>query len=93
MLAGEDFSRGQLARFLPIALVGTVVWLWSWNAIGARYRQAPAEEASATTRRASLLLVLAGGILAGIASLGVILYRLFGSVFGIDAPSRRAARS
>jgi hypothetical protein len=87
VLAGEDFSRRQLAQFLPIALFGTAVWLWSWNSVGARYRQAPAEEASATTRRVSLLLVLAGGILAGIASLGVILYRLFGSVFGIEAPA------
>jgi hypothetical protein len=35
-------------------------------------------------RRAVLLIVLAASILAGVAALGVILYRLFGALFGVD---------
>ncbi len=86
VLTGDEWRR-ELAQFLPLAVVGATIWLWSWTAIRARYARSPIEEAASTTRRTTLLLALAGGVLAGIASTGVILYRLFGSIFGIEAPA------
>ena len=59
-------------------------WAWRWRGAAARWAVDPIGEATSTTRRAAVLLALAGGVLAGIASLGFILYRAFGSVFGVS---------
>ena len=86
LLSGDGWQR-EIAQFLPIALIGVAVWAWNWRSVGTRAAVDPAGEAASTTRRAALLLVLAASVLAGIISAGTILYRLFGSLFGIDQPT------
>jgi hypothetical protein len=84
VLTDGDVWQRQLAQFVPIALFGSALWLWNWTAIGTRYALNSSVEAAATSRRTALLLVLGGSVLAGIASLGLVLYRLFGTIFGIQ---------
>lgn len=79
---GGDLLPVELAANLPMALFGTALWIWSWGAASSRHAAAPADEALSTSRRAALLIVLAGSVLGGIASLGVIMYRFFGAAFG-----------
>lgn len=83
-LVGGDTWRQQLSDFVPAALLGTGLWLWQWSRVRNRYAAAPAVEAAAATRRATLLLVLAVAVLIAVASLGVVLYRVFGTLFGIE---------
>jgi len=82
-LGGGDLLPIELAANLPMALFGAALWIWSWGAASRRHAAAPADEAASTSRRAALLIVLAASVLAGIASLGVILYRVFGAAFGL----------
>jgi hypothetical protein len=84
VLAGGGGLRHELAVFLPYAVLGIALWAWRWRDAAARRAVDPTGEATSTTRRAAVLLALAGGVLAGIASLGFILYRAFGSVFGVS---------
>jgi len=79
---GGDLLPIELAANLPMAAFGTALWIWSWGAATRRHASAPSEEAVSTSRRAALLIVLAVSVLAGIASLGIILYRAFGAVIG-----------
>jgi hypothetical protein len=74
-----------------MALFGAALWIWSWGAASRRHAAAPADEAASTSRRAALLIVLAVSVLAGIASLGVILYRVFGAAFGLAMSGDAAA--
>ncbi len=87
---GDDLGR-QLAQFLPYALIGILVWLWRWREAAARRAADAVGEATSATRRAALLLGLGAGVLAGIASLGFILYRAFGSVFGVSLSANALA--
>lgn len=83
-LSGGDVWRRELADWIPLALIGIAVWIWRWRRVGDRWAVDPVGEAVSTTRRAMLLIALAAGVLAGIAAAGLILYRLFGSIFGIS---------
>jgi hypothetical protein len=83
-LVGDGFWQRELAQSVPAAVLGSAVWIWSWSAVSRRYAQDPMVEAASATRRTSLLLVLGLSVLVGIASLGLILYRLFGTLFGVD---------
>lgn len=83
-LVGDVFSQRELAQFVPFAVLGSAVWIWNWSAVGRQYAEDPAIEAASAMRRTSLLLVLGASVLSGIASLGLILYRLFGTLFGVD---------
>jgi hypothetical protein len=91
LVSGAEAGERAVAEFLPYAAIGIAVWLWHWSRVTAAVRAAPAAEAASTIRRAALLLAMAAGILAGVASLGVILYRMFGTLFGLDAPGDVAA--
>lgn len=84
VLAGADVARTELARYVPLALLGVAAWLWAWRRVMLRGAVDPLGEATSTTRRASLLIVLAAAVLAGVVSAALILYRLFGSVFGVE---------
>lgn len=84
VLFGGDTMRRELAQFGPIAVVGFGVWAWQWRGVNVRWAVDPAGEAVSTTRRGMLLIVLALSVLAAIVSAGFILYRAFGSVFGIS---------
>ncbi|MEP7082095.1 MAG: DUF5671 domain-containing protein [Chloroflexota bacterium] len=88
---GGDLLPIELAANLPMALFGAALWIWSWGAASRRHALAPADEAASTSRRAALLIVLAVSVLAGIASLGVILYRVFGAAFGLAMQGDAAA--
>lgn len=90
-LSGGDFAQRDLARWAPMALVGTAVWIVAWRGVELRRGIDVAAEASSTVRRALLLIVLAGSILAGIGAAGLILYRLFGAVVGISQSGDPAA--
>ena len=83
VISGDGDLRPELARFLPYAVLGVALWAWRWRDADRRWAADPVGEATSTTRRSALLLALAAGVLAGIASLGFILYRAFGSVFGV----------
>ncbi len=73
----------ELAQFVPFALLGTALWSWQWFRIEARYAADPEHEAASTMRRTVLLIVLAATIVGAISSVGLILYRVFGSLFGV----------
>lgn len=82
-LGDDNLWRRQLAQFAPYAAIGWVAWIWRWAAIVRRTAEDPAAEAASTTRRATLLIALAVSVLAGIGAAGVILYRVFGTLFGV----------
>jgi hypothetical protein len=82
-LGAGDTLLYRLADYAPIAILGWGAWFWRWISITRRATADRAAEAASTTRRATLLIVLALSILAGIGAGGVILYRLFGSLFGV----------
>lgn len=84
--AGGDVWRRELAGFLPFAVFGSALWLWQWSRVTRDWSLDPVEEAASTVRRAALLIVLAVSILSGIVALGIILYRVFGTLFGLDVP-------
>lgn len=91
VLSGGSSSEQVFAEYATYALLGGGLWLWHWTGISRAAAAAPAGEAASTIRRAFLLVTLAVSILAGVASLGVILYRLFGTLFGLDVPASVAA--
>jgi hypothetical protein len=76
--------RGELSSFVPIALLGSAVWLWWWRRIQARQRADAAAEADSTVRRSYLLIILAASVIASLSSAALILYRLFGSILGAN---------
>jgi len=72
----------ELARWLPMAVAGLAVWAWHWSRVLARHRSDPDGEAASTIRRAFLYLTLGVGVVVGLASATLILYRLVGSILG-----------
>jgi hypothetical protein len=80
---GQDWAGHAVADNLPIAILGIVTWLWAWRGATTRVASDPTGEASSTIRRATLLIALAGSVLAGIGGAAVVLYRLFGGLFGV----------
>jgi hypothetical protein len=85
VVIGGQLAQDIVADFVPIGLLGIGVWLWQWSRVTRSRRSDPTGEGASTIRRGALLLVLAVSVLAGVAALGTILYRLFGALFGIDA--------
>ena len=81
--AADGFWHLELATFVPFAVLGTAMWLWAWSRAQVHYAAEPLREAGSVVRRAYLLLALAASILTGVASLGVVLYRLFGTILGV----------
>ena len=72
----------ELALDLPLAVLGGAVWILAWVPMERRRQAFPRAEAASTVRRAGLLIVLAVAVIAGLSSLALILYRLFGFVLG-----------
>lgn len=75
--------RFQLSQWLPIAVLGLAVWVWSWRRVVARRRADPPGESNSTIRRTFLYLTLGVALVAALAAAVVILYRFVGLV--IDA--------
>ena len=82
LVAGDAWRR-ELSQFAPFAVLGIVAWIWRWREAALRLAVDPIGEASSTTRWATLLIILAVSIGAGVISIGFILYRIFGTVFGL----------
>lgn len=82
-LVAGDVWRRELSQFAPFAVLGVAAWIWRWREAISRWAVDPIGEASSTTRWATLLIILAVSIGAGVISIGFILYRLFGSIFGL----------
>jgi hypothetical protein len=82
--AHPEFSSpvSELALDLPLAILGAAVWIWAWAPMERRHQVFPKAEAASTVRRAGLLVVLAVAVIAGLSSLALILYRLFGFLLG-----------
>jgi len=82
--AHPEFSSpvSELALDLPLAILGGAVWIWAWVPMERRRQAFPRAEAASTVRRAGLLIVLAVAVIAGLSSLALILYRLFGFLLG-----------
>ena len=83
LVAGDAWRR-ELSQFVPFAVLGAAAWIWQWGRATSRWALDPIGEASSTTRWTTLLIILAVSIGAGVISLGFILYRLFGSIFGLS---------
>jgi len=80
----DGFWRVELATFVPYAIGGLVAWGWKWWQASARRAADALTEAGSMVRRSFLLIVLAGSVIAGLGSLAVVLYRLFGSLLGAN---------
>jgi hypothetical protein len=95
VLGGNRFDaqlwRGQLADFLAVGFVGAVLWLWNWASLQSRRTADPEGEARSTVRRAYLLFVVAGALLASLGSLALLLYRLLNAILGVDQFSNVAS--
>jgi hypothetical protein len=74
----------ELARWLPMAVVGLAIWAWHWSGVLARRRRDPEGEANSTIRRGFLYLTLGVGVVVALASATLTLYRLVGMVLGAD---------
>jgi len=81
---GDAWAAHAAADTLPIAVLGVATWLWAWRRVAGRVETDSVREASSTIRRATLLIALAGSVLAGIGAAALVLYRLFGGLFGIQ---------
>lgn len=77
--------KGEMATWLPQAVLGIAVWGWSWRRVVRRARRAPEAEASSTIRRAHLLLAVALATIASVAGATVIVYRLVSSSLGVGS--------
>ncbi|MDP9250169.1 MAG: DUF5671 domain-containing protein, partial [Chloroflexota bacterium] len=82
--AADGLWRAELATFVPYAVIGSAVWLWKWSGAIKRFATEPQGEAGSIVRRTYLLIALAASVIASIGSLGVILYRLFGTILGVS---------
>ena len=82
--APDGLWRTELATYIPYAVIGSAVWLWKWSGAVRRFAIDPAGEAGSIVRRTYLLVALGASVIASIGSLGVILYRLFGSLLGVS---------
>lgn len=78
-----DYPSWELAQFVPLAVVGLGLWLWSWRGVVARRRTDPIGEASSTIRRTFLYISLGAALVVAIGAAAVILYRVVG--LAIDA--------
>jgi len=74
----------ELANYVPWAILGLLAWGWKWSQARARQAADPVGEAGSMVRRSFLMIVLAGSVIAGLGSLAVVLYRLFGSLLGAN---------
>jgi hypothetical protein len=82
--ASDGLWRAELPTFVPYAVIGSAVWLWKWSGAIKRLATDPQGEAGSIVRRTYLLIARAASVIASIGSLGLILYRLFGSILGVS---------
>jgi hypothetical protein len=78
----EAFFRAELVWCVAQIVVGALLWLPSWSAILRRRTADPALERVATTGRAYLFLIVAGGLIAGVPSAVFALFKLINALLG-----------
>jgi hypothetical protein len=83
-VSGTGFWRVELAAFLATTVLGGALWLAAWWRMTARHVADPRGEAVSTVRRVALILPLAGAVIVGLVSLAIVLYRFFGTIFGVS---------
>ena len=81
-VGGGDFIRRELVWCIAQVLVGSVLWVPAWSAIGVRRTKDPATERLAKTARAYLLLVVGGALIAVVPSAVFVLFRLIDTLLG-----------
>ncbi|HEY7464780.1 MAG TPA: DUF5671 domain-containing protein [Candidatus Limnocylindria bacterium] len=80
-----DFWQAEFLSFVAVGLVSAILWLWNWSHLQRRHAADPVGEATATTRRAYLLVAVGASLLATLASVAVLLYQLFNTVMGVPS--------
>jgi hypothetical protein len=83
--------RSELSTFVPLALIGSAVWLAWWWRIQARHAADARGEAASTVRRSYLMIILAASVIASLSSMALILYRLFGTILGANLGGNAAS--
>jgi hypothetical protein len=83
--------RTELSTFVPLALIGSAVWLSWWWRIQARHAADVQGEAASTVRRSYLMIILAASVIASLSSMALILYRLFGTILGANLGGNAAS--
>ncbi len=81
-VGADGFFLGELVWSVAQIVVGAVLWLPAWSVILRRRAAAPVAEGLATSARAYLLLVVAGGLIAGVPSTVFVLFRFIDSLLG-----------
>jgi len=87
----DSLWRGQVADFVAVGAIGTALWLWNWANLQGRRAADPEGEARSTIRRAYLLLIVGGSLLASLAALAVLLFQVFNAILGVDPFVNRAS--
>jgi hypothetical protein len=89
--ADLDFWRADVARWLALGAIGTVLWLWHWTRVQRRSADAPAAEAESTLRRAYLLVAVAASLITTLGTLAYLLYRLVSAILQVDSSDNVAS--
>ena len=89
--ADLDFWRADVARWLALGAIGTVLWLWHWTRVQRRSADAPAVEADSTLRRAYLLIVVAASLITTLGTVAYLLYRLVSAILQVDSTDNVAS--
>jgi hypothetical protein len=82
-----DAWRSQAVGTIELMAVAAPIWLWPWLAGQRRLAINPLGEKRSTARKAFLLAVAGGTVIAGAGSLGFILYRLTRIAVGLNSSS------
>jgi len=82
-LAGDDHWRRDIGWPLGIAIAGGATWAWYWIATRRRLASAPEAEQASTARRAYLLVVLGGAIVALVVGLAMTIYQVMREILGV----------
>jgi len=81
-----DGWKFEIATYVPVAILGFILWALTWARLRARRAADPAAEAASTTRRVALLLVFGVALVTAIGALALVLYRTFATALGVDLP-------
>lgn len=90
-VAGVDGWRRDAGWPLGLLLGGGLLWAWYWRQSRQRLAADPETEQAATSRRAYLLLVLGGSVVALVVGLAMTVYQLLQRVLDVSDAGSLAA--
>jgi hypothetical protein len=90
-LAGEDGWRRDIGWPLGMLIGGGTLWAWYWQQTRRRLARDPEAEQAATSRRAYLLLVLGGAVVALVVGLAMTVYQVLQRTLGVSGTGRLAS--